>query len=223
MQNNSKLIVFDFDGTLADTLDALLRIVNRLAPEFKYKQISNEQVDSFKYLTPWEIIKLSKVSLWKLPFLLKRVKEEFPREVRHVKLFPGVVELLLSLKSRGYRLGIVSSNSEANIRSLLNQNNLEYLFDFVTTASTFGKGKVIERMMKKYNCSKSDAIYIGDEIRDIQAARSIQIRIVAVAWGFNAATALIDKQPDLLITQPKALLNALAYLYPDRSSQLACF
>jgi phosphoglycolate phosphatase len=223
MQKNSKLIVFDFDGTLADTLDALLRIVNRLAPEFKYQQISNEQVDSFKYLTPWEVIKLSKVSLWKLPFLLKRVKEEFPREVRHVKLFPGVVELLLSLKYRGYRLGIVSSNSESNIRSLLKQNHLEHLFDFVTTGSTFGKGKVIERMMKKYNYSKSDAIYIGDEIRDIQAARSIKIRIVAVAWGFNNAMTLIDKQPDLLITQPKALLNALAYLYPERSSQLVCF
>jgi phosphoglycolate phosphatase len=223
MQNNSKLIIFDFDGTLADTLDALLRIVNRLAPEFKYNQISDQQVNSFKYLSPWEIIKSSKVSLWKLPFLLKRVKEEFPREVGNVKLFPGVIELLLSLKGRGYRLGIVSSNSESNIRSLLKQNHLEYLFDFVTTGSTFGKGKVIERMIKKYNCAKSDAIYIGDEIRDIQAARSIQIRIVAVAWGFNAATTLIDKEPDLLITQPKALLNALAYLYPDRTSQLACF
>jgi phosphoglycolate phosphatase len=223
MQNNSKLIVFDFDGTLADTLDALLRIVNRLAPEFKYQQISNEQVDSFKYLSPWEIIKLSKVSLWKLPFLLKRVKEEFPRELLTVKLFPGVVELLLSLKGRGYRLGIVSSNSEANIRSLLKKNHLEYLFDFITTGSVFGKGKVIEKMMRKYNCAKSDVIYIGDETRDIQAARSIQIRIVAVAWGFNAATTLIDKEPDLLITQPKALLHALAYLYPDRSSQLACF
>ena len=223
MHNNSKLIVFDFDGTLADTLDALLRIVNRLAPEFKYQQISTEQVDSFKYLSPWEVIKLSKVSLWKLPFLLKRVKAEFPLEVRNVRLFPGVIELLISLKSRGYRLGIVSSNSEANIRSLLNQNHLEDIFEFVTTASTFGKGKVIERMIKKYNCSKSNVIYIGDEIRDIQAARSIQIPIVAVGWGFNAPTTLIDKDPDFLITQPKGLLNALARLYPDRSSQLACF
>jgi phosphoglycolate phosphatase len=222
MQDNSKLIVFDFDGTLADTLDALLRIVNRLAPEFKYNPISDEQVNTFKYLTPWEIVKLSKVSLWKLPFLLKRVKEEFPREVRNVKLFPGVIELLLSLKCRGYRLGIVSSNSEANIRSILNQNHLEHLFEFITTASTFGKGKVIEKMIGKYNCSKSDAIYIGDEIRDIQAARSIQIRIVAVGWGFNAAVTLIDKQPDILITQPQGLLNALAYLYPDRSSQFVC-
>jgi phosphoglycolate phosphatase len=79
MRNNSKLIIFDFDGTLADTLGALLRISNRLAPEFGYPQIGDEQFASLKYLSSWEIIKLSKVALWKLPFLLKRVKEEFPK------------------------------------------------------------------------------------------------------------------------------------------------
>jgi phosphoglycolate phosphatase len=153
--------------------------------------------------------------------LFKRVKEEFPGEVRNVELFPGVAELLNTLKLQGYRLGIVSSNAEANIRSLLKQNQIEQLFDFVTTASTFGKGKAIDRMMRQYQCPKSDAIYIGDEIRDIQAARSISIKIVAVGWGFNAPTALIDRNPDLLITKPQALLNALAYFYPTKD-RLAC-
>jgi phosphoglycolate phosphatase len=222
MQNNSKLIIFDFDGTLADTLGALLRISNRLAPEFGYPQIGDEQLANLKYLSSWEIIKLSKVALWKLPFLLKRVKEEFPREVGNVKLFPGVIELLNTLKLQGYRLGIVSSNAEANIRSLLSKNQIEHLFDFVTTASTFGKGRTIERLIRQYQCPKSDVIYIGDEIRDIQAARSISIRVVAVGWGFNAPTALIDRQPDLFITKPIALLNALARFYPPQSTHLAC-
>jgi phosphoglycolate phosphatase len=222
MQNNSKLIIFDFDGTLADTIGTLMQISNRLAPEFGYLQIGEEQLANLKYLSPWEIIKLSKVALWKLPFLLKRVKEEFPREVRNVKLFPGVAELLNTLKAQGYRLGIVSSNAETNIRSLLKQNQIEHLFDFVTSASTFGKGRAIVKLMRQYHCSKSDVIYIGDEIRDIQAARSISIRIVAVAWGFNAPIALIDRQPDLLITKPLALIDALAHFYPSKSKQLAC-
>jgi len=220
MRNNSKLIIFDFDGTLADTLGALLRISNRLAPEFGYPHISDEQLENLKYLSSWEIIKLSKVALWKLPFLLKRVKEEFPGEVRNVKLFPGVIELLNTLKLQGYRLGIVSSNAEANIRSLLSQNQIEHLFDFVTTAATFGKGKAIGRQIKQYRCLKSDVIYIGDEIRDIQAARSIEIRIVAVGWGFNAPTALMARQPDLLITKPLALIHALARFYPQ-TTQIA--
>lgn len=223
MHNNSKLIIFDFDGTLADTLGALMRISNRLAPEFGYSQIGDEQLANLKYLSSWEIIKLSKVALWKLPFLLKRVKEEFPGEVRNVKLFPGVIELLNTLKIQGYRLGIVSSNAEVNIRSLLHQNQIEHLFEFITTASTFGKGKAIGKLMRQYHCPKSDVIYIGDEIRDIQAARSIEIRVVAVGWGFNAPIALMDRQPDLLITKPFALLDALARFYPTSTkNQLAC-
>ena len=215
MQNNAKLIVFDFDGTLADTLDALLSITNKLASEFGYQQITNEQLANLKYLSPIEIIKITKISIWKLPFLMKRVKAVFPDEISNMNLFPGVIELLNTLKSQGYRVGIVSSNSEANIRSLLKQNQIEELFDFITGASTFGKGRAIEKILRRYNCPKSDVVYIGDEIRDIQAARSIKIRIVAVGWGFNAPTALIDRQPDLLITKPQALVNALAHLYPN--------
>lgn len=214
MQSNTKIIIFDFDGTLADTLAALLRIINRLAPEFGYPHISDEQLTNLKYLSMWEAVQNSKVALWKLPFLLKRVKKEFPKEVQHIQLFPGVVDLLITLKNQGYRLGIVSSNSEANIRSLLEQNQVVHLFDFISSAPTFGKGKEIDKMVRRYNCTKNDAIYVGDEIRDIHAARSIKIRVIAVSWGFNAPTALIYKQPDLLITQPLALVDALSQLYP---------
>jgi phosphoglycolate phosphatase len=221
MQNNSKLIIFDFDGTLADTLGALMRICNRLAPEFGYQQIDEDRLANLKYLSSWEIIRFSKVALWKLPFLIKRVKEEFPGEIRNLKLFPGVIEVLKTLKLQGYRLGIVSSNAEENIRALLHQNQIEHLFDFVTGASTFGKGKAIDRLIKQYNYPKSDVIYIGDEIRDIQAARSISIRVVSVGWGFNAPTALMDRQPDLLITKPLALINALARFYPAHTTPLA--
>lgn len=221
MDTNARIIIFDFDGTLADTLDTLLRILNRLATEFSYPPISDEQLANLKYLSIWEVIKISKITLWKIPFLLKRVKKEFPKEVQNVKLFPGVVNLLTTLKSQGYKLGIVSSNSEANIRSLLNQNQIEHLFDFISSDSTFGKGRAINKMMRRYNCPKSDAIYVGDEIRDIQAARSVKIRVIAVSWGFNAPIALISEQPDFLITKPQALIYALAHLYPT-TERLAC-
>jgi phosphoglycolate phosphatase len=215
MHPNSKLIVFDFDGTLADTLGTLVEITNRLAPEFSYPQISDRQLADLQYLSPWEIIKLSRVSLWKLPFLLRRVKQEFQQEVDKVKLFPGIVEVLATLRAQGYRLGIVSSNSEGNIRSLLQRYHIEHLFDFVSAAHTFGKGGAIARIARKYQIPKSDVIYVGDEIRDIYAARSIGIKIVAVGWGFNHPTALMNQEPDLFITKPQAIPIALGRLYPD--------
>lgn len=223
MHPNSKLIVFDFDGTLADTLETLVRITNRLAPEFGYPPIDDRQLADLQHLSSWEIIKLSRVSLWKIPFLLRRVKQEFQREVANVKLFPGIIEVLATLRAQGYRLGIVSSNSESNIRFLLRQYHIEHLFEFVTAAHTFGKGGAIAKILRQYNIPKSDAIYVGDEIRDIQAARSIGIKIVAVGWGFNHPTALMSKQPDLFITKPKALLIALGRLYPDAAQRQSLY
>jgi phosphoglycolate phosphatase len=219
MHPNSKLIVFDFDGTLADTLDTLMRITNRLASEFGYPQIDDLQLADLQYLSSWEIIKLSRVSLWKIPFLLRRVKQEFHKEVINVKLFPGTIEVLATLKAQGYRLGIVSSNSESNIRCLLRQYHIEHLFDFVTTAHTFGKGGAIGKIIKQYGLPKHEVIYVGDEIRDIHAARSIGIKIVAVGWGFNHPNALMNQQPDLFITKPQALPIALGRLYPDAAQR----
>jgi phosphoglycolate phosphatase len=210
----SQLIIFDFDGTLVDTLEIMVKIVNRLAPEFGYQPLDVDRVSNLKYLTPWEVIKLLQVSLWKLPFILRRVKQEFKTEVGNVRLFPGILELLQSLRSNNYRLGIVSSNAEGNIRSLLRLYGIEHLFEFVITASTFGKGRAIAKVMRQDGLDRSDVIYIGDEIRDIQAAKSIGIRVVAVSWGFNEPTTLIHQQPDLLITKPQALLKALDVFYP---------
>jgi phosphoglycolate phosphatase len=219
MHPNSKPIVFDFDGTLADTLGTLMAITNRLAPEFGYPQIDDRQLADLQYLSSWEIIKLSRVSLWKIPFLLRRVKEEFQQEVVNVKLFPGITDVLASLRGQGYRLGIVSSNSETNIRCLLRQYQIEHLFEFVATAHTFGKGGAIAKMLKSHNMSRSEAIYVGDEIRDIHAARSIGIKIVSVGWGFNHPTALMNQQPDLFITKPQALPLALGRLFPDAAQR----
>jgi phosphoglycolate phosphatase len=210
----SQLIIFDFDGTLADTLEIMVKITNRLAPEFGYQPLNDERVSNLKHLNPWEIIKLLQVSLWKLPFILRRVKQEFKTEVGNVRLFPGILELLDNLTARNYRLGIVSSNSESNIRLLLQRYGIEHLFEFVTTANTFGKGRSIDKLIRKSKLDRANVIYIGDEIRDIQAAKSIDIKVVAVSWGFNEPTALIDRQPDLLITQPQALLTALDIFYP---------
>jgi phosphoglycolate phosphatase len=112
------------------------------------------------------------------------------------------------------------SNAESNIRALLKQNQVEHLFDFVTSASTFGKGKALAKIIRQYQYQKANVVYIGDEIRDIQAARSSEVRVISVGWGFNAPLALIDKQPDLFITKPLALIDGLARFYPDRT-QLA--
>lgn len=110
-----KAIIFDFDGTLADTYDALLEITNRLATEFGYKPLSETELELLKSLSSREIIKRSQIAPIVIPFLLKRVKTELAKEIKNLKTIEGIETALLQLKKQGYQLGIVTSNHKDNV------------------------------------------------------------------------------------------------------------
>ncbi len=205
-----KVIIFDFDGTIADTLDAIVSITNRLAEEFGYKQTSQEDLAILRNLTSRQIIKQSGVSIFKIPFLIKKVKAELNNEIQELSAFIGIKEAFIELKSQGNRLGIVTSNSKENVTAFLHKNGLQELFDFIYSAPTiFGKSKVINRIVKTENIKLEDVIYVGDETRDIEAAKKTHIKAIAVTWGFNSKEVLAEQNPDFLIHQPNELIEAI--------------
>ena len=208
-----KVIMFDFDGTIADTVDALVSITNRLAVEFGYKQTTQEELAQIQNLNSKEIIKQSGISIFKLPFLLRKVKAELNKEIQRVRPISGIKEALIELKNQGNRLGILTSNSSANVVTFLETNGLEDLFDFIYSGKTlFGKSKVINNLLKQENIDPKTAIYVGDETRDIEAARKSHIKAIAVSWGFNSAEVLAKQNPDFLIHQPNQLIEVIGSL-----------
>lgn len=203
-----KVIIFDFDGTIADTFDTIVRIANQLATQFGYKQTSPEEVAQFQGLSSQKIIKLSGVSIFKLPFLIRRVRAELNQEISGISAFPGIKVTLVELKQRGIKLGIISSNSKTNIIAFLELNGLQNVFDFIYTgAKLFGKSKMINRLLKQENIEAKAAIYVGDETRDIEAAVSSQVKAIAVGWGFNSPEVLAAQNPDFLIQYPQELID----------------
>lgn len=208
-----KVIMFDFDGTIADTLDAIVSITNRLAVEFGYKQTTQEELAQIQNLNSKEIIKQSGISIFKLPFLLRKVKAELNKEIQRVRPISGIKEALIELKNQGNRLGILTSNSSANVVAFLETNGLEDLFDFIYSGKTlFGKSKVMNNLLKQENIDPKTAIYVGDETRDIEAARKSHIKAIAVSWGFNSAEVLAKHNPDFLIHQPNQLIEVIGSL-----------
>jgi phosphoglycolate phosphatase-like HAD superfamily hydrolase len=206
-----KLIIFDFDGTIADSFAAIVAIANRLAAEYGYPRVNPEDVKRLQNLTSREIVRQSKVPLVQLPFLLLRIRRELNQEIHQLRVFPGLVDALLTLKQQGYRLGIVTSNSEANVRAFLAAQNLVYLFDFVDTGLTlFGKHRVIRRLLKRHRLDPAITLYVGDETRDVEAARKIPIPVIAVSWGFSSRQILAAQQPDAIIDHPEQLVPAIA-------------
>jgi HAD superfamily hydrolase (TIGR01549 family) len=210
---SKKVIVFDFDGTLADTFDALVMITNRLALEFGYPPTTPEELPKLRNLSSREIIRQSGVSLFKIPFFLKKIREYLHQEILNLKTIPGIKEALVQLKHEGYCLGILTSNSEENVKLFLTKHGMQDLFTFIySETSLFSKDKSLQKLMKKNNLSSEEIIYVGDETRDIEASKKIHIKAIAVTWGFNSGEVLAKHNPDFLIQQPSELIEVLASL-----------
>jgi len=205
----TKVIIFDFDGTLADTIDILLSITNRLSAEFGFKSATKEEIAQLSNLNSWQILQYSGISIFKFPLLIRRLKAELHSEVPHIQLFPGIKEVLLELKKRGFQLGIITSNSRENVLGALERNGLQDTFTFIYSGSTFGKHKVINKWLRIENIHTEKVVYVGDEIRDIDAAKKTGIKVIAVGWGFNSQEALAAKDPDFLIERPYELIEIM--------------
>lgn len=205
-----KVIIFDFDGTIADTVEALVVIANRLAIEFDYPQITPEELGLLRNLTSREIIKYSGISVFKIPFLVKKVKGELKKKISELKPISGIKESLFFLKEKDYRLGIITSNSEENVREFLKINNLDDVFEFIYSGVTiFGKTTIINNVLRQKQIKPSEAIYVGDETRDIEASQKANIKVIAVTWGFNNEEVLCKQNPDFVIRNPRELVDVI--------------
>lgn len=199
-------VLFDFDGTIADSFDAVLAIANRLAANFGYPITPPETVEYLRKLGSREVLQVVQVSPFKLPFLLRRLRAELNQEITQLKPFPGIPEALADLKNQGHSLGIATSNSVENVRLFLHANHLSNHFDFLASGLTiFGKSRILRQMMRQQGISPQQVIYVGDETRDIEAAHQLKLPVIAVAWGFNSVETLKRHNPDYLAKSPRSL------------------
>ncbi|MDD3739746.1 MAG: HAD hydrolase-like protein [Bacteroidales bacterium] len=210
MEMLTKTIIFDFDGTIADTLETIAILYNKIASDFNCKPVSFEEKEKFRSMKTHDFLKECNIPILLLPLLALRIKSELKFEIRKVKVFSGVAEALLDLKKLEYQLGVMSSNSVENIHIFLKEHNIDQLFDFVHSGKNiFGKDKVLLRLLHKYKIKRNSVIYVGDETRDIEALKRIKIPIIAVSWGFNSHSILEKFNPNALIDDPSELIGEI--------------
>jgi phosphoglycolate phosphatase len=206
---NIKYVVFDFDGTLADTFPFLVDYLNQMAKKYSRKidinNIKNKGLEHFI-----GEVKKTGMPSWKIPFFISDMKKRLNTKIqKEVVIFPYISNTIIKLKEN-YILGIVSSNSEENIKIFLKRNNLDKFFKFIySDSSLFGKHKVLKKMCSKYGIQPDQVIYIGDENRDITAAKKLGIKVIAVSWGYNSKKLLRSCNPDYLIDSPEDLFRIL--------------
>lgn len=201
------MLIFDFDGTIADTLPVAVQIVNALGGEFGFRSVQEEEFLELKHKSIKELLALSGLSWLQLPLFVKRARDLFKEHLLEVHPILGMPEILHTLHRRGYRMGILTSNTPEGVQHFL-QTNEVHLFEFIHAPdSIFGKSKVIRKIMKNSRLTPAEIVMIGDEVRDMEAAQKAGVASVGVTWGFNSAQLLKTTRPDHVIEEPAELLS----------------
>lgn len=198
-------VVFDFDGTLADTMSVVIKIANKFADHYGYRKIPMSDLPKLREKKPSEVLRHLGISIFKLPIIARKIRFEMNKEIVRLKTPVDLRATLLNLKESGCVLGILTTNSRENVTEFLKNNDLE-LFDFVYSGrAVFGKSRLLKKLMKDKTIPHDDPIYVGDEIRDIEAAKKAGIRVIGVSWGYNSKNALLKAKPDHVIENPEEI------------------
>lgn len=205
-----RTVIFDFDGTIADTLESVVRIVNNNAEHFGYKRVTKEDIPYLQGKKPREILSYLGISIFKLPLWIKRIHSEMNKEISGLKPTVNILPILSEMHASGnFYLGILTSNTQENVSLFLSNNNMD-LFDFITTGkSVFGKSHLINKIIKQNCLDKNEIFYVCDEVRDIEAAKKSGIKSIAVTWGYNSENALQKENPYHIAYSPDDLKEIL--------------
>ena len=204
-----KHIIFDFDGTVADSIDLALKVGNEIAKKHNFDQLT---MDGLREINNYPIKERSKkigIPLYRLPTLSVEFLFRYRQLINTLKVFDGIKNIIMKLSKEGYYLSIISSNSVENIKFFLKNNQLEVFNNIISSNNLFGKNQSISKYMRKNRISPDELIYIGDELRDIEACKKTCVKIICVVWGFDSIELLKTGNPDYIANKPEDILSII--------------
>jgi phosphoglycolate phosphatase len=205
-----RLVIFDFDGTLSDSGDWFLSVIDQLARRFRFRTVAPDQVEMLRHKSSREVIDFLGISRWKMPLIARHLRKLVGRNAHEIELFPGTPDLLERLADTGVKIALVTSNSEANARKILGEEHAARIDFYACGSSLFGKAPKFRRVLKKMGIPAAQALAIGDETRDVDAAREVGMRAGSVLWGYASEAVLTALQPDALFRKPQDIIDYVA-------------
>lgn len=191
-------LIFDFDGTICDSLDMASSIINTYLAKYTLPKTSSAEI---KRLGLKGLISKYKLSIIQLGKLVPWGRRQISQKIPQLEVFPDLPRVLHTL-ARKHSLGIITTNSSQNVRKFLQLKHLENVFSFIDDSpDIFGKHH-------KLTSHKGD-YYIGDETRDVEAAKKAGIKSIAVTWGYESRLLLLAAKPDIIISRPVQLIKKI--------------
>lgn len=204
-----ELVIFDFDGTLADSAAWMMRAVNPMARRYGFKTVTDEEIEMLRGRSTREVIRYLGVSPWKLPLIARAGKKMMAADAHKIPLFPETARMLRALHTAGVKIAVVSSNSEKVIRRVLGPELSELISLYSCGASLFGKARKFKQVTAR-GVSRDRVICIGDETRDIEAARAVGLDCGAVGWGYAKPSILAEHRPTVSFTSMSEIISYVA-------------
>lgn len=205
MRMKYRLAIFDFDGTLADSFPFFIRVFNQLAEQHGFKGIDPDLADTYRSYDARQVMEQLGIPAWKLPLVAKSYISLMRQNTASIPLFEHIDDMLLHLANKGVTLAIVSSNSYDNVSRILGPAITRLISQFECGVSIFGKSARIRKVLKKTGIPCREAIYIGDQVTDLEAARKEKVAFGAVSWGYGTIESLRQHFPEEVFDSVSAI------------------
>lgn len=205
-----KALIFDFDGTLADTWELMIIAIGLIAEREGFVPPDRGRLKEMKELSIKDRFKDMGMPVYKLPGVIRDIKKTFLEHRDSLRPFPGIGDVLLQLAERGFDLHILSTNNRKVIDSFLQAHHMEMFKSVNTSPGLFGKHRTMSKLLQKEGLSRDEVLYVGDELRDIEACRAAGIKVLSVSWGYDAPSLLEKGKPQYLAHKPEDILEILS-------------
>lgn len=202
---NFKAIFFDFDGTIADTVNGILAT---MTATFKELNLPVPPQDAMKstigMLLGDALQQLGNLDDSQRVLAVKTYQRLFREvELPNTRIFPGVSQTLQTLKSRGVKMAIVTSRGIESLRLILTQNNILEYFDELVTRDNGFKPKpapdMVNYLLQKMSLAPSDVLVVGDTTFDIDMGTAAGCKTCAVTYGNHSAERLATSKCDWMV------------------------
>jgi pyrophosphatase PpaX len=208
-----KAIIFDFDGTLADTLPVCFYAFQSVFKEFDDIEVTSDEIKSMFGPSETGIIKENlKNSNWEKAIELYYQKYR-EKHAELVMVNEELNDLLQLLKKQGYKLGIVTGKAKESLIISLDHLNMSEIFDVIITGDDVSIPKPhpegLNQALALLNVTNDEALFLGDSDADIKAGKQANVRTIGVQWLPNYQTQEFSIQPDQTISHVSEFIESL--------------
>lgn len=194
-------ILFDFDGTIANSLSVVIPYLQRIAPTFGLSADYFTNDATIADSNASEIFK--KLSPEKQALFFQDLANYISANIQEIAPYPGILPLLHDLHAANIRLSILSSNQQKNIDTFVNLHKVAYFEPVIGQLGLLDKTEILLKFSAQWKINP--VLFITDEVRDIHASKRANIPVAAVTWGYNNKKSLQATNPDFIIDTPAEL------------------